>query len=142
MKRIGLAIGIVVLLGIVASPFLIVVSVWDGHFKLNATLRSMSSQPIKNISCAFSFKREEADWLSTSDDREAESSFVPVERFDGKTAVAYGQCSGRNWCGVEYGYVADKFVVFRVDFANGKISKVIAEQPVRPGPRNIEVEIP
>ncbi len=47
MNRIGLLIGIVVLLGVVLSPFVCNVMVWDGHFKLNATIRSRSSQPIK-----------------------------------------------------------------------------------------------
>jgi len=142
MKRLGPVIGVIVLLGVVLAPFLCVEEVWDGSFKLSATLRSRSSQPIKHVSCAFAFHREEAQWRSNSNDLEAESSFKAAEEFDGATVVAYGQCSGRKWLGIEHGYGADQFVVLRIGYANGKQSTVVAEIPKTRGPRNIEVDVP
>jgi hypothetical protein len=91
------------------------IAVWDGQFKLRV-VQSRSSQSIRRIDYVFASGREEADWISQND-CEADHPFKMVEEFDGGAFVVNVPCSGRRWCGVNYGYVEPyRFLVFRVDY--------------------------
>jgi hypothetical protein len=115
--------------------------IWDGSFKTNMRIQSRSSQAVHHVSCAFASRRGEAEWYIRSDCDE-EDAFRPVKEFDGTNALAFGRCSARYWLGVEYGYSADRFVVLRIDYGNGKQLRTVAELPRVRGPRNVTVEIP
>jgi hypothetical protein len=135
--------GVVVLMGLLAIIALLnPVAVWDGHFQLNMDIHSRSSQAVEHVSCAFSFRRADAEWLSESDSLEATLLFQAVREFDGQNYVAYGQSSGRTWWGIDYGYTAHRFVVLRIDCEDGKQVRTVVEIPNVRGPRSVTVEIP
>jgi hypothetical protein len=134
---VGALLGLLVLIALFSPE-----AVCDGHFKVNISTRSHSSQAIKNVSCAFSFDRHDAEWLSQCGSVDARYAFKAVEDFDGKNYISHGRCSWREWWGIEYNYVADEFAVLRIDYVNGKQVTTVVEIPKKRGQRNISVEIP
>jgi hypothetical protein len=143
-KRIGPLIWAVILAYslLITCLFLCGEAVCDGHFSLNISLHSRSSKAIRNVRCAFSFRREEAEWLSQTDDPAEDYQFKAVEGFDGTKCVAYGRCSWRKSWGIEHHYVADQSAVIWIDYANGKRFKTVVEIPKVRGPRSVTVEVP
>lgn len=126
----------------VLSAILFPTKVWIGSYTLRIKVQAKPPQIVERISCAFSFTREEAEWLASTDHREAISRFTPVNEFDGANYVARGRHSGRVWMGIESEYVWEKFVVVRVHFADGKQFTTVAEVPEEKERRTLTIDAP
>jgi hypothetical protein len=142
MKRTCTILGIVTILAVLAALILPGFAVWDGHFRLDVNVKSRSSSPICHVDYAMVPDWNRSESMS-SDKLVQDYPFEAVRGFDGARSVLDLPCSGREWLGIEFGYVEPyRFLLLRVDYGNGKRLKTIAEIPKGREPRNLTVEVP
>jgi len=126
----------------ITAPLWCMEAAWSGRFQLEVNLQSRSSQPVRSVSYATFFRREEADWASKGDARSEISEFKAAQDFDGARFVAYVRCGGRNWLGFDRIYTDERFIVLRVDSPDRAELRTVEEIPRGRHARSMTVTIP
>jgi hypothetical protein len=132
-----------VALVVLAAPWLLNESVWDGHFPLTLDVRSQSGKAIEALAYATFFKREQADEAAKPiAGQPGDARFRPAARHDGRFVADVG-CSGRTWIfDIETRYTEFRYLVLRVAYGDGKEVRRMAEVPVGRGPRSLSIKVP
>jgi hypothetical protein len=132
-----------VALFVLAAPWLLNESVWDGHFPLTLDVRSQSGKAIEALAYATFFKREQADGAAKRIAGQPEDvRFRPAARHDGRFVADVG-CSGRTWIfDIETRYTEFRYIVCRVTYGDGKEVRRMAEVPAGRGPRSLSIKVP
>lgn len=136
--RLSSLLGLIALLALVLAAVALFgpEKVWTGHFELKIAIESASKTQIERVSYWTTYTREEAEEIAADYTRYAQG-FEPAE-YANQCAVVPVRSGGRiNALGRERRYVAQRYVVLCINYADGTENVVVVQVPRGRGSRSV-----